>query len=193
MGCLRLMIVSLVCLLSHAQVFFRGNCPKTPIIINFDWNRYLGSWYEQERYFVGYQTVGRCWRGTYLQDRHSGKISVKLHFWDVVFSRPNMISVGVIQKRPYRAPNHLTYTLPGVPGFEDNYEVLATDYDNWTLEYTCSERQPFGHTRIAWILTRQPRPHYKVIHQAKTTLASLGIDTKYLRKQDTSCYIDKRG
>ncbi|KAG7155707.1 Apolipoprotein D-like 11 [Homarus americanus] len=179
------MVVGLVfCLAStQAQVFFRGRCPKTPIIKDFDWHRYLGRWFEQERYFVAYQTVGRCWSGTYIKNKHTGKISVRLDFWDVVFNKPKVITVNVIRKKPYEQPNRLTYTIPNVPVFEDNYEVLATDYDNWTLEYAW----------IAWILTRKPHPSYSVINQAKETLTYLGIDVSYLKKQDTSCYQSYKG
>nr|QTW21138.1 apolipoprotein D [Procambarus clarkii] len=190
MGCLSIMLITLIGLVStQAQVFFRGNCPKTPIIKNFDLHRYLGRWFEQERFFVAYQTVGKCWSGTYLRDK-KGKLSVRIDFWDVVFSRPSKLTVEVVQRKPYAEPNRLTYRIPGVPVFEDNYEVLATDYDNWTLEYACVERQPFGHTQIAWILTRKPHPSYDVIHEAKQTLTALGIDISYLRQQDSSCYPD---
>ncbi|XP_050720143.1 apolipoprotein D-like [Eriocheir sinensis] len=172
-----------------AQVFYRGNCPRTPIIKDFDWDQYLGRWFEQERYFVAYQEVGRCWSGTYLRNAKSGKISVRLDFRDVLLKQPKQITVDVFQKRPYEAPNRLTYTIPGVIGFEDNYEVLATDYNNWTLEYACVNKPPFGHTRTAWILTRSPHPSAAVIRAAKDTLTHIGIDVSLLKKQETSCFV----
>ncbi|XP_047471313.1 apolipoprotein D-like [Penaeus chinensis] len=172
---------------AQAQVFYRGSCPPTPIIKDFDWQRYLGKWYEQEKYPVAYQAVGRCWTGTYIKDKYSGEISVRLDFKDIVLNRPRILTVDIGRKKPYAEPNRLFYTLPNVPLFEDEYEILATDYDNWTLEYDC-QNQPIGHTKIAWILTRSPRPTYEVIHEAKTTLARLGIDTGRLERSDTSCF-----
>ncbi|XP_063591259.1 apolipoprotein D-like [Penaeus indicus] len=172
---------------AQAQVFYRGSCPPTPIIKDFDWQRYLGKWYEQEKYPVAYQAVGRCWTGTYIKDKYSGEISVRLDFKDIVLNRPRILTVDIGRKKPYAEPNRLFYTLPNVPLFEDEYEVLDTDYDNWTLEYDC-QNQPIGHTKIAWILTRSPRPTYDVIHAAKTALARLGIDTGRLERSDTSCF-----
>ncbi|XP_063843692.1 apolipoprotein D-like [Scylla paramamosain] len=173
---------------AHTQVFYPGRCPKTPIIKDFDFDKYHGRWFEQERYFVAYEMLGRCWSGTYLKDT-SGKVSVRLDFRDLLFSRPKQLTVDIIRKKPYEEPNRLTYTIPGVPNFEDHYEVLATDYTSWTLEYACVDKPPFGHTRIAWILTRLPNPSLPVINTAKQTLAKLGIDPKLLKKQDTSCFV----
>ncbi|XP_071541415.1 apolipoprotein D-like isoform X2 [Panulirus ornatus] len=178
-----------VCVTSvTSQVFFTGRCPTTPIIKDFDWNQYLGRWFEQQRYFVAYEEVGRCWTGTYIRDDVSGKISVRLDFRDVLFNRPKVITVDVIQKKPYEEPNRLTYTIRNVPLFEDNYEVLATDYHSWTLEYACLEKPPLGHTKMAWILTREAYPSSSVIQEAKDKLAQLGIEVRFLKQQDTSCF-----
>ncbi|XP_068214690.1 apolipoprotein D-like [Palaemon carinicauda] len=181
-----LFLIALCAVFTHAQISFRGSCPRLPVIKDFDFDRYLGRWFEQEKYFVAYQTVGRCWSGTYIKNK--GKISVRLDFRDIVLDRPNVITVDVFRKRPYEEPSRLTYTIPNVPLFEDNYEVLATDYKSWTIEYTCVNKGVFGHTKIAWILTRSPNPPYEVIREAKEALTRLGIDLRYLEKSDTSCY-----
>ncbi|KAG0719809.1 Apolipoprotein D [Chionoecetes opilio] len=175
---------------AHAQVFYKGRCPKTKIIENFDFDQYLGRWYEQERYFVAYEAIGLCWSGTYIKNYESGKVSVRLDFRDVLLKRPKKITVNIIRKRPVEEPNRLTYTIPGVPLIEDNYEVLATDYIHWTLEYTCLNKLPFGHTRIAWILTRERDPEVWVIEKAKATLAGLGIDAGLLKKQVNTCFVN---
>ncbi|XP_064103327.1 apolipoprotein D-like [Macrobrachium nipponense] len=185
-----IIFLGLCAVLTYAQIRFKGRCPKLPVIKDFAFDRYLGRWFDQEKYFVAYQTVGRCWSGTYIKNKNSGKISGKkeLDFRDVVLNRPNVITVDVFRKRPYEEPSRLTYTIPNVPLFEDNYEVLATDYKSWTIEYACVEKGLLGHTRIAWILTRSPHPPYEVIREAKAALVHLGIDLEYLEKSDTSCY-----
>lgn len=80
-----------------AQINLKGYCPKTPGNLNFDLYRvsdeiqeflycnlirscidvqYLGRWYEYKRVFVGYQELGRCWRGTYSLTRRGFKVDI---------------------------------------------------------------------------------------------------------------------
>ncbi|CAL4080848.1 unnamed protein product [Meganyctiphanes norvegica] len=174
---------------SHSQVFFRGPCLKLPVIKDFDWHRYLGKWHDVMRYPVFYQEVGRCWTGTYIKNKKTGQISVRLDFQDILLNKPLDITVAVHREKPYSEPNRFSYTIPGVPLFEDHYEALTTDYDNWTVEYTCVNKGLFGHTKIAWILTRSPKPSYHVIEAAKHAMRQRGVDPKYLEKTDQSCNI----
>lgn len=72
-------------------------------------------------------------------------ITFFIHSIIVRFGRRLKIFVNVFAKKPKYAPNRLTYTIPGVPLFEDNYEVLSTDYKTYTIEYSCRNKPPFGH------------------------------------------------
>ena len=70
---------------------------------------------------------------------------ISFYFLIKRFNKPRSIVVDIEQRKP-KAPTKLTYTIPGVPVFEDNYEVVATDYDSWTIEYACSNKIPTGHS-----------------------------------------------
>ncbi|XP_043208330.1 apolipoprotein D-like [Amphibalanus amphitrite] len=170
---------------THAQVEFPGPCPPTPVIHDFDWYRYLGRWNDVFRYFVFYQEIGKCWSGTYTMDRR-GQVSVTLRLRDKLLGKPLKITVNVDQQSPY-TPNKLYYSVPGLPILRDNYEVLRTDYDNWTIEYSCREK-PFGrHAQQVWILTRSPHPSRAVLQEAFYALKQLRIRLRPLRPSDQSC------
>ncbi|MCL4141856.1 UNVERIFIED_CONTAM: hypothetical protein GTU68_054739 [Idotea baltica] len=150
--------------------------------------QYLGKWFEQERYFTFYEEVGRCWQGEYFIDYETGGLSAKLTFNDVLLNKPTDIVIDVFAKDPYYAPNRLTYTIRGVPFFEDNYEVLATDYETFTIEYACKNIPFLGHITFAWILTRSPHPTIDVIWRAKSAMNYLDIDTSLLQRTPQTCY-----
>ncbi|XP_018008868.1 apolipoprotein D [Hyalella azteca] len=171
-----------------AQVHYREPCPNMPVIKNFDFDRYLGRWYEQERFFTAYQNIGYCWSGTYIKDKYSNKVSVRLDFEDILLRIPAKIFVDIFRKNAYAAPNRLSYSISGVPReiFVDHYEVSGTDYTSWTIEYSC-QNMPFGSLRYAWILTRSPHPPASVIKKAKAVMVALGIDVYLLERHKNTC------
>ncbi|XP_037072815.1 lazarillo protein-like [Pollicipes pollicipes] len=118
--------------------------------------------------------------------RKSGQVQVTLRLRDKLLSKPLKITVNVNQQSPY-TPNKLFYTIPGVPLLRDNYEVLRTDYDNWTIEYSCRNK-PYGrHAKQVWILTRSPHPSRAVLRKAFYALRDLGIRITPFRRSDQSC------
>lgn len=66
-----LYIISLV----QCQIPSFGGCPVYQPMPNFDKERFLGTWYEVERYFTVTELASRCISATY-EKRADGKIWV---------------------------------------------------------------------------------------------------------------------
>ncbi|KAG6439756.1 hypothetical protein O3G_MSEX001052 [Manduca sexta] len=61
--------------LCRAQIILPGQCPHVKIMEDFDASRYLGKWYEAEKYFFLFEFGGKCITADYkLKD--NGAINV---------------------------------------------------------------------------------------------------------------------
>ena len=73
---------------------------------------------------------------------------------------------------------------------DPNYNVIQTDYDNFSIVYECRPKDCEQKTEFLWVLTRQRQPSQpdlldQLIHD---TLKELGIDESRLKKIDqTNC------
>lgn len=71
-------IIILMCgfiVLTFAQIPFFGRCPEFEAMPNFNHKRFLGMWYEVERYFTLTEVVAKCIVVWYEQ-REDGNIYV---------------------------------------------------------------------------------------------------------------------
>nr|XP_022338963.1 apolipoprotein D-like [Crassostrea virginica] len=137
---------------ASGQVFRFGKCPDLPVQADFDVDRYYGSWYEYERYFFIPETLLKCSKAEYSAKPDD---TVK-----VVNSGTNIItgsrssSEGTARVDPnFGNPAKLSVNFGGRSS-GGPYWVLKTDYDQFSLVYSCSS--VFGRARfeILWILTR---------------------------------------
>lgn len=187
---LLLPLLAFVVLGCHGQEFSFGGCRKFPIQKNFDKNRYLGKWYEYSNYFFFFQMFGKCVTATYSDesDYRSNKIGV-------LNEAINERSGEVIEARgeAVLAPSRsnlarLIVNFDSQPFFvrssTPNYNVIETDYDNYAIVYTCSDKFGLAKSEILWILTRQRFPDRNLIQSIKEKIRRSGIDTKRLRRTD---------
>jgi apolipoprotein D and lipocalin family protein len=65
--------------LAQAQVPSFGRCPEYEAMPDFNKERFLGTWYETERYFTVTEVVSKCISANY-ERRADGKIYVNNHY-----------------------------------------------------------------------------------------------------------------
>lgn len=166
---------------THAQSFHLRNCPKPSLQVNFNITKYLGTWYEIEKLPAMFEK-GKCIYGTFtlLSD---GKVGV--HNTELV-SDGKMNSVGVATIKDPSQPAILSVDffkgLPVAP-----YMVLSTDYNNYSLVYSCFKLGLF-HMDFAWILSRSRELSEGTISQLHDRLTAEGVDVKRLSVTDqTGC------
>uniref|UniRef100_A0ACB8G7H5 Uncharacterized protein n=2 Tax=Sphaerodactylus townsendi TaxID=933632 RepID=A0ACB8G7H5_9SAUR len=66
--------------------------------------------------------------------------------------------------------------LPAVP-----HKVISTDYDNYSLVYSCLNFLWLFHMEDIWILSRTPQLHPETVEHLKDILQSYEIDTEPMR------------
>lgn len=59
----------------NGQIPLFGSCPKHDPMVNFNYNKFMGKWYETERYFALTEVASKCIAANY-EKRPDGKIYV---------------------------------------------------------------------------------------------------------------------
>ncbi|KAM6990070.1 apolipoprotein D-like [Tautogolabrus adspersus] len=156
-------------LAANAQVISPGRCPKTAVQENFDAARYLGKWYDIQRLPHSFQK-GECCTATYSL-KSPGVVGV-LNQELLADGTINSIS-GSAWAKDASEPAKLLVSFfefsPPAP-----YWVLSTDYDNYSLVYSCTDLGVL-HVEFAWIMSRQPTLSEETLEDLHSTLTSIGV------------------
>lgn len=166
-----------------AQVLSLGRCPALKAKQNFDANKYLGKWYEQERYFAIFEIGGKCVTAKYTL-KSDGKIGVFNEMRNQLSGNLQSIE-GFAEFSGSSTEGKLAVTFPSVPfTARAPYWVMETDYNNFAIVWGCQEWFGVINTQTAWILTRAQYPDTGVFQDAYTAATKAGINRALFLKTD---------
>ncbi|XP_076246977.1 apolipoprotein D-like [Calliopsis andreniformis] len=167
---------------ARAQVPSLGFCPDYVPMAEFDMAKFIGVWYEAERYFQLTEVVSRCVMANYTLGP-DGKFRVSNEVTNR-FTGIKRVVEGEIRKPASKAEEGkltVKYTIPLSP--ESKYSVLETDYDTYAVLWSCSGIGPF-HTQNAWIMTRERVAPNPVMQKAYAVLDRYKISKTFFVKTD---------
>ncbi|XP_046382926.1 apolipoprotein D-like [Ischnura elegans] len=158
---------------TNAQVPFLLSCPPVETKADFKPDKYLGLWYEAERYPAVFEIGAKCVTATYTMNPN-GTI-------DVLNENINSVSGIKSSIEGYATivdpddPAKLAVRFPSLPvAFDAPYWVVDTDYDKYAVVWSCADLTIIS-TRNAWILTRDRNPTVEVMEQAYAAVDKAGI------------------
>ncbi|XP_055978016.1 apolipoprotein D [Sorex fumeus] len=164
---------------SEAQDFRFGPCRALPVQKNFNVTKYLGSWYEIEKIPTSFEQ-GSCIQANYSLKRNG---NIKVINQEM---RPdgtlNHLEGEAIQSNltePAKLGVKFFWLMPWAP-----YWVLATDYENYALVYSCTTILWLFHADYVWILGRSPYLSPKTIAYLKDILTTNHIDIQKMTTTD---------
>ncbi|XP_047033930.1 uncharacterized protein LOC124640271 isoform X1 [Helicoverpa zea] len=134
-------------------VVFPGQCDENiPVVANFDADRYAGTWYDIESYPTSFQS-GTCNTVTYTTNT-DGTITVQN---TQVVNQVLQTTTGTATQTATdnSAKFDVTFTLSSGP-VTTKYWVLATDYDSYSLVYSCRNIDSESRAVYSWKLSRTP-------------------------------------
>ncbi|EFX70399.1 hypothetical protein DAPPUDRAFT_328301 [Daphnia pulex] len=125
------------------QILRLGHCPSFSVLKDFEMDKYLGTWYQIERYFSFPGMGGKCWTQTYYNDPEvEGRFKLRMDYRDFVVENKMTTEMDIYQDM-VDDPATLTSQLFSMPFTADDYQVLSTDYTNYAVEYRCEDRGLF--------------------------------------------------
>ncbi|XP_055837704.1 apolipoprotein D-like [Episyrphus balteatus] len=168
----------------QAQVQAQGACPNVTLIPNFNATAYMGLWYESAKYPAIFETGGSCVTAKYTL-LPNGTVAVENSQYNKYTHSPLTIKGNAVVVGNAK----LLVNFPSVPGGAktgSNYWVLHTDYVNYSVVFSCSQKSSTSHTEILWILTRAKSPSVQTILDAVKVITKnkLSVDNLRVTAQD---------
>lgn len=154
-----------------------GWCPKPALQSNFDVTRYMGTWYEAARVKNIRFESGDCVSAQYSLNANNTVKVVNTQYVNSGYSSREGLAYCEASKSGQcyvRFSNNQPW---------GDYEVVATDYENYSIVYSCFNLY-VAHYSIAWVLARDPAFDPTV---AVKSLAALGLaqsDFYFTRQTD---------
>lgn len=148
------------------------------------WLQYFGVWYESEKYPNYGTTFGRCTTANYFED-NLGVTRVYNQQITSITNQEDSIA-GVMWSE---GGARLRVELPTSPWYvQSNYWVLATDYCDYAVVFSCTNVWGLYHNRYVWIYTRARHPKPYVLIKAYQAMDDNGLERKHLRRtQQNNC------
>ncbi|XP_045859881.1 apolipoprotein D [Meles meles] len=164
---------------ASGQAFHLGKCPTPPVQENFDVNKYLGRWYEIEKIPVTFEK-GSCIQANYslMENGNIKVINQELRSDGTVNQIEGEATQGNLTE-PAKLGVKFFWLMPSAP-----YWVLATDYENYALVYSCTTIVWLFHMDHVWILGRNPYLPPETVTYLKDILASNDIDIEKMTITD---------
>ena len=160
--------------------WFWGGCPSVNIQQNFELNKYLGKWYEIGRVKnVPYTASTRCGTAEYeLQEDGTLKV-INTCLLDSGYYP----AIGTA----YCEDNGTGQCYVRFSRFQPwgDYKVLETDYDNYSVVWSCSSFWLF-HVEYSWILARESGYNYDPAIELLEGSTSLRLDD-FVWDDNTNC------
>nr|XP_012304394.1 apolipoprotein D [Aotus nancymaae] len=164
---------------AEGQTFHLGKCPTPPVQENFDVNKYLGRWYEIEKIPTTFEK-GRCIQANYsLMENGNIKVLNRELRYDGTVNQIEGEATQVNLTEPAKLGVKFFWLMPSAP-----YWVLATDYENYALVYSCTNLIQLFHVDYAWILGRNSYLPPETVAFLKNILTSNNISVEKMMVTD---------
>ncbi|KAL4721555.1 hypothetical protein ACJJTC_012347 [Scirpophaga incertulas] len=175
----RLTVLTLLATAS-AQIPSLGWCPDFQPMANFNMNRFLGTWFEVERYFTVSEVGSRCVTTNYISTPE-GRILVSNEITNYITGLKRLME-GHLQMIGREGDGRFLVKYSSLPlPYDYEYSILDTDYDSYAVMWSCSGLGPV-HTQSAWLLTRDRLPSLLIMQKAYAVLDRFKISRAFFVK-----------
>lgn len=192
------LVVALLGVVGVCQAVIRqGQCPTVPVQEDFNLNRYLGRWYEIQRYEAEFQVNLDCTTAQYsLADPNVARVTVVNS--GILFNETSAspfevrgVAIPTFPDDP-RNPGKFNVAFFGAEPDRSNYWVVGTDYTGYSVVWSCEQISATSYQEFAWVLSREKELTPAQYAQVYTLITDNNIPIADFRFTDQSvrCYLD---
>ncbi|XP_044012549.1 apolipoprotein D-like [Aphidius gifuensis] len=179
-----LWLALIICLINTSLALLPtfGACPDVETIDRLNMTRFMGKWFEAERYFSLVDIGAKCGTFNYSSGDNG---SLKLVNSQISTITGIESTVEGIARPLTRADDpKLLMSYPSLPiQYPLPYWILGTDYDTFAVCWSCTNMGVFS-LKSAWILTREQKPPIPVLEKAYHILDKNTISRAYFSRTD---------
>uniref|UniRef100_A0A182JQH2 Apolipoprotein D n=1 Tax=Anopheles christyi TaxID=43041 RepID=A0A182JQH2_9DIPT len=153
----QLVCFALLATLAQGTIFERPCRTDVAVVQDFQVDKYLGLWYDLEHYEASFEQNTDCVTAEYSR---YGDGSIRVFNSAVRLTDGLLYAVDGLALLSYPEAEileaKLNVSFYGAPNDESNYWVLDTDYENYSIVWSC---EPIGEERSLeyyWLLSRTP-------------------------------------
>ncbi|KAL8581274.1 hypothetical protein ACOMHN_028300 [Nucella lapillus] len=181
-GCTVALVVCASLSLAASQVVGFGSCPsKVQAQSSLNLTRYLGQWFEINAFPATFESGQTCVTANYtLKD--DGHVRVENKGYK---GGQYVTAIGDAYLPDKSKPAELLVSFSRVAP-TGKYWVIETDYENYSLVYSCTSLLSLGHVQFAWILSRWPQLDPPTVTHLKTLLKDAGVNTGHFTETHQS-------
>lgn len=159
-----------------------GRCkvqPSPNVVQNFDLPKYMGKWYEQFRASKVPFQKGECTTADYtLKDNYVEVLNSE--FKEGATERNSVLGKAVCPSTDAKCK--VSFGTSIFSKFtEGNYWVYETDYQNYSIVYSCTEYFYLYHLEFVWVLTRDRNPSEAIRVKIADALKNLKYPVEDIR------------
>ncbi|KAM9844659.1 apolipoprotein Da, duplicate 1 [Aulostomus maculatus] len=173
-------LVAFVLPLIRAQVPHWGPCPEPSVQPGFKLKLFMGRWFEIAKLPTQFER-GHCIESNFTLMTDN---SIRVVSSEILKGELRKIEgIGVTEdlKNPAKLGISYSYVLPYSP-----YWILATDYVNSALVYSCTDVLRLFHVDFAWILSRTRTLPEATVQKSMEIFAKNNIDVIRMKASNQS-------
>ncbi|KAL3859359.1 hypothetical protein ACJMK2_009584 [Sinanodonta woodiana] len=170
---------------ASSQVPSSGKCPDIKTQTNFDLNKYVGVWHEIFKFYTSFESNQKCIQANYTLEPN-GHVRV----WNTALNTQDDKPVSAIGDGYAPDPNDTARLEVRFSEFAPyaNYWIIDTDYENYTLVYSCKDFLGVEKFEFAWILSRTHNLATKDKDRLFEVLEKSGIkSSNFMMTDQTNC------
>merc|ERR1712168_47484 len=172
---------------SKAQIRGEGSCPDPDSMVGFEYQRYLGQWHTHSQ-SLRLPSQNKC-KHMFYADETQDEYPTLFTYTKEVGIRTGEITEtwGNIRSVTDWVPAIMESFEQGeLPTQVPNYTILATDYDNFAVVFSCKQLGP-KNSQLVVVLTREREPSQDVVEMASEQIALKGFDNLQMLRELQNC------
>eukprot|EP01123_Difflugia_compressa_P015987 TRINITY_DN942_c0_g3_i1.p1 TRINITY_DN942_c0_g3~~TRINITY_DN942_c0_g3_i1.p1 ORF type:complete len:186 (+),score=33.99 TRINITY_DN942_c0_g3_i1:61-618(+) len=165
-----------------------GNCQRVTPTLSFDVSKYLGKWYDLYHLPFYEEENSDCITAEYSL-KSDGHVEVFNSERVGGINGTFTSATGDAYAPDPTQPAKLAVAFGGVDVYRAPYWVVSTDYNSYSLVFSCVSVAGLYHFEYAWILSRTPSLPDTTIQALIKIWASVEVDTsKFVKTQQEGCW-----